>query len=566
MKPFIYILYILITLPFSARALESDFLLSKLDSMILNKENYAQDRKLKINELQKRWTNAHTKEEHYWLNKMLYEECFFYNADSASIYADRNLSLAQQLRRDDWVIEWKIKKSFLLAATGLLKEALDMLQGISGEGLPPRLQKEYFEQMIYLYSHLGQFSGESVSISKSYYEKETLYKDSINAIISPDDPLFLWFRGWRCVGQHLPESEEIKNALIGKMEVSNLDTRWDAMHAYVLAHLCLNEGDKDNYVKYMIMSAMADIQISNKDIASLEELAKYMFESGDIDRAYTYINYCLQAALLYPNRVRVVSISAVQDNIQRAYRELSRRQEGRLRIFLILVSILSVVLSAAILYICIQMKYVSRSRTKLKDTNLQLERHVEELSEAHKQLEEVNQQLQSLNLQLKDTNEQLFESNHVKEEYIGYIFNICSNYISKLEDYRKNIQRKLKVGQLEDIQKLTASSTLANNELKEFYQNFDKIFLRLYPTFVDDFNTLLRPDERIDLKEGELLNTELRIQALIRLGITDSVKIAEFLHCSAQTIYNNRLRTRNKAAISKDDFIKAVKKLGRYKS
>lgn len=175
-------------------------------------------------------------------------------------------------------------------------------------------------------------------------------------------------------------------------------------------------------------------------------------------------------------------------------------------------------------------------------------------------------ELKDLNTQLQEVNDQLRESNYVKEEYIGYVFNICSTYISKLEEFRKNINRKLKVGQIEDVKAMTDSSATASNELKEFYQNFDTIFLHLYPDFVGDFNALLLPEERIELKEGELLNTELRIHALIRLGITDSVKIADFLHCSAQTVYNNRLRTRNKSIIPKEDFINAVKKLGKYKA
>ena len=160
-------------------------------------------------------------------------------------------------------------------------------------------------------------------------------------------------------------------------------------------------------------------------------------------------------------------------------------------------------------------------------------------------------------------NAELRESNYVKEEYIGYVFSICSNYISKLDEYRKNINRKIKAKQIDEAKALTDTPTMAHNELKEFYKNFDAIFLHVYPNFVSDFNSLLNPEERIVLKEGELLNTELRIYALVRLGITDSVKIAEFLHCSTQTVYNNRLRVRNKAIIPKEKFAETVRSLGK---
>ena len=185
-----------------------------------------------------------------------------------------------------------------------------------------------------------------------------------------------------------------------------------------------------------------------------------------------------------------------------------------------------------------------------------LNKHVDELSLAHTKLAEVNEQL-------KEANAQLRESNYVKEEYIGYVFAICSNYISKLDEFRKNINRKIKAKQFDEVKVLTDTPTMAQNELKEFYHNFDAIFLHVYPDFVDDFNALLQPEERIVLKEGELLNTELRIYALVRLGIGDSVKIAEFLHCSPQTVYNNRLKPRNKAIIPKEEFASTVMGLGK---
>jgi transcriptional regulator len=178
-------------------------------------------------------------------------------------------------------------------------------------------------------------------------------------------------------------------------------------------------------------------------------------------------------------------------------------------------------------------------------------------------LGEVNGELSEVNEKLKVINNQLLESNYVKEEYIGYVFSICSNYITKLEEYRKNISRKLKAGQIDDIKSLTSNITMVQSELKEFYHSFDAIFLHVYPDFVKDFNSLLRPEEKIMLKEGELLNTELRIYALVRLGINDSMKIAEFLHCSPQTVYNNRLKTRNKAIIPKEEFTEMVRSLGK---
>lgn len=563
---YLYLFILFICIPASLRAnlldAEINVLLSKLDSLILRKETFVITKENKIDQLRNREKGTCTLEEQYWLNKMFYDEYFVYNADSAMIYVDRNLNIARKLNNKDWQAEWKIKRAFLLAATGLLKEAADELHEVSGKSLSPGLQVEYYGQMMYLYSHFGQYSGDGDLVSREkYYQKEKNYKDSIYTVISPENPYYLWYKGWKFLGSS--EADAVKQELLDEISTSHLETRRDAMNAYILARLYKEDQQYKEYFKYMIYSAIADVRTANKDIASLEELSGMLFEQGEIDRAYTYINYCLQNAQLYRNRVRVIGISKVQDGIYRAYQERNLRQESRLHLFLVLVSILSVILLIALFYIFRQMNHLSKSRSKLNEVNRLLSEHVDELSQAHTKLAEANKKLSLLNIQLKETNSQLRESNYVKEEYIGYVFTLCSNYISKLDGFRKNINRKLKAKQLDEIRKMTDTPAMVQNELKEFYQNFDAIFLHVYPDFVSNFNALLQPEEHIVPKEGELLNTELRIYALVRLGINDSVKIAEFLHCSPQTVYNNRLRTRNKAIIPKEDFANAVKSLGK---
>ena len=557
MKYLFVFLFVCISISSSAVSYKTEInrLLLRLDSLIAQKDVFIAVKEDKIEQFRKQSKVIRTLEERYWLNKMFYDEYFVYNADSAMVYVEQNLDIAGKLNKKEWLAEWKIKKSFLLAATGLLKEALDELQGVSGDLLSPELKVEYYGQMMYLYSHFGQYSGgDNTKLREGYYQKDVINKDSIYATITPQDPFYLWYKGWKFRGTS--DTETVKEELLEEVSASSLETRRDAMNAYILACLYLDSEQKDEFLKFMICSGIADVRTANKDIASLEELSKVLFELGDIDRAYTYINYCLQNAQIYRNRVRVVGIAKVQDAIHQAYQERNQKQEARLHFFLIIVSVLSAVLLVAIFYILRQMKHLSLSRIKLNEVNVLLNKHVDELSLAHTKLAEVNEQL-------KEANAQLRESNYVKEEYIGYVFAICSNYISKLDEFRKNINRKIKAKQFDEVKVLTDTPTMAQNELKEFYHNFDAIFLHVYPDFVDDFNALLQPEERIVLKEGELLNTELRIYALVRLGIGDSVKIAEFLHCSPQTVYNNRLKTRNKAIIPKEEFASTVMGLGK---
>jgi DNA-binding NarL/FixJ family response regulator len=157
---------------------------------------------------------------------------------------------------------------------------------------------------------------------------------------------------------------------------------------------------------------------------------------------------------------------------------------------------------------------------------------------------------------------ELSQTNLAKEKYIADVFAICSNYISKIDDFRKDIYRKLLAGQYDELRNLTKTPELSQAEIKELHRTFDKIFLGIYPDFVHDFNTLLRPEEQIELHKGDLLNTELRIYALVRLGLTDSTAIAKFLHCSVQTVYNTRQRTRAKAIDSTQKFAERVRNLG----
>lgn len=266
-----------------------------------------------------------------------------------------------------------------------------------------------------------------------------------------------------------------------------------------------------------------------------------------------YINVCLETSRIYNNLVRTVSIARVMDDILKAYQKRDEDQRTRLQFFLLIMSILLVIIIATAVVVWRQKRRLTQQREKLRESNQLINRQ-------RTALEEANTALADANSHLTGANSALMEQNNLKEEYIGYVFAICSNYISKLDEYRKDINRKAKVKQWAEILAITEKQTILGNELKEFYHNFDTIFLHVYPTFIEEFNALLLPEEQIVARNGELLNTDLRIYALVRLGITDSTKIADFLHCSAQTVYNNRMKVRNKA-IEKEHFTEQVRNL-----
>lgn len=562
MKNLFSLLFLFIAAPLIAapKNEEIEKLLLKLDSLIGKKEIIEKEKELRISQLRLQKATVSSLEEEYWLNKKFYDEYYAYDTDSALYYISCNLRIAQERGWKERILKWRIRKSHLLTATGLLKEAADELRTIPENDLSSTLKIEYYGEMIYLYSHLGQYIGDNITSQQEYYDKEKLYKDSICMVITPEHPLYLWYMGGSARGTD--KALEMRTKLLKEVTQSKLDTYRDALNSYVLAHLYLDEGDKTSYLKYIIYSAMADIRTANKDIASLEELVKDLFAKGDIDRAYTYGNYCLQMGQAYHNRIRVADILSILDEIHKAYQKRNQEQQDHLSRYLIMVSILSVILLVAVLYIYRQMRRLSESRQKLNDANNSLNKHIVQLSETYHKMEEMNKQLQLLNKEQAVMNDQLRESNYIAEEYIAYAFSLCSTYISKLDEFRKTINRKIKTGQSEEVKQITEASVV-KKELKEFYHSFDSVFLRIYPDFVHDFNNLLRPEEQIVMKEGELLNTDLRIYALVRLGINDSVKIAKFLHCSPQTVYNNRLKMRSRACVPKDEFVERVKSLGK---
>ncbi len=535
-----------------------------LDSLIDNQEALKKAKLARIAYFQNKAHNAITDHDKYVSYSQLFDEYSTFNADSALKYIDLNIEIADKTPNLEWQTQARINKANLLTATGLLKEAEEVMRSIDRSRVPDQLLPSYYGQMIFLYSHLGNYTGGD---KNEHYVRERAYKDSIMAILTPEHKDYLWYKGWDILGTDKKDSSLIP-ALLRKTDNSHLDSRDDAKNFYILAKMYEWEGDRENFKKYMTLSAICDVKTANYEIASLEDLAKIMFgnggDDGDIDRAYRYINYSLDKALQFPNRGRAFNIVRTQDRINHAYQERAKAQERRIRLFLVIVCILAAISIATVAIIIIQNRKLKRQRENLDAANKELNKNLSILSEARKQLADANDRLTMLNDDLHHKNEELNEANYVKEEYIGYLFSICSSYIGKLDDFRKSIHVKAIARKYKEIEAATETHDTVKKELKDFYHSFDTVFLHIYPDFISDFNALLQPDKQIIPKEEELLNTELRIYALVRLGITDSVKIAEFLHCSPQTVYNNRFKVRNKAVIPKEEFAETVRTLGKF--
>ena len=308
---------------------------------------------------------------------------------------------------------------------------------------------------------------------------------------------------------------------INDLRLANVDpdTPGYALVTYHRSLLYRQMQNKEEEKRYLALSALADIRLCITDHASLWTLAELLYEEGDIERAYRYIRFSWNETNRYNARSRSLQTAGILSLIDLTYQAMREKQNDRLRLYIWLISTLTLLLIAAMAFIYRQMKRLSLARNHLEQANGQLR-----------------------------------ISNHIKEEYIGRFMNLCSVYINRLDAYRRMVNKKISAGQTEELLKMVRSREVLDTGLKELYANFDTAFLHLFPDFVERFNELLKPEERIVLRKGELLNTELRIFALIRLGIEDSSQIAEFLRYSVNTIYNYRAKVKNKACISREDF------------
>lgn len=541
--------------------LSTQQLLDSLDSSLGKSAAYTAEKERRISSLRRRLSQTANPEQRFWICRNLVDEYSSYNSDSALHYIDASTAVGRQTGRREWIDEMNLNRAYIYAATGLLAEAESALNEVDPRQMTPALATEYYNRLLFVLTHKDQYLGKN-SLTRPYSERAKAMLDSVSRLMQPSDPQYIWFLAWRSMTDPAKTREAIP-VVEKALESSTYSTREEAMNAWILSRLYELTGNSDMMMRYLILSAIADVRTSNKEIASLEEISNRLYQSNDLERANDYISHCLQLANDYKSRVRVGRLADLQYHITKAYSQRNDRQRRKLNVYFIIALVFAAGLAVAMLILYKQNRRIHRSKTELDRSNAQLNSKVEELSQTRRQLKEANDRLEILYRNVRDEAGELAAGNDAKERYIADIFAICSDYISKLDEFRRNIYRKIVAHNFDEVKELTKSHELSHGEIKELYQNFDSIFLKVYPNFVDDFNTLLRPDERVAMKKPGVLTTELRIYALVRLGINDSVKIARFLHCSTQSVYNARMKMRNKSDISKEQFAEAVRRLGK---
>ena len=408
----------------------------------------------------------------------------------------------------------------------------------------------YYEAYNNVYSELSYYTRLD-DMREMYQKKERQYEQLMYDYLAPTSEACFLKREQRAQEEgRLKESMEINDEWLKTVEPGSHPYALVALYRYIEYKL---QRDTTQMMHWLTESVLADIRNAAMDQGSMWELANELMLQGDIERASSYISYTCDCANRYGSRQRNWQIAPLLSHIANNYKSQSERTTSQLWTSLAAISILALLLLAALFFLHRRNKQLGVARNALHETNSQL-------AALNDELKSTNEQLSDVNSELSVVNSQLSESNRVKEEYIGRFMSLCSQYIDKLDNYRKMVNKKMKNKELDELFQISKSTELKEKELEELYENFDTVFLHLFPNFIDDFNALLQPEMRINPKENRL-TTDIRIFALIRLGFEDSSKIAEFLHYSVNTIYNYRARIKNGALCNREQFEKQVKSL-----
>ena len=533
----------------AADSSRADSLLLKLDQAIKERPIYMEQKELKLVELKRQLHRQIPDEERFAILGTLLDEYRSFNTDSALHMAEEREQIAIRLGNREYIDNARMNKADVLGMTGMYKEVMDLMRNIHIDRLPVDIHPYYYHIYRTVYGLMADYAVTAYE-KKLYTELTDKYRDSL-LLVNKDNLLI----------HTLIQSDQynVRNEydkairLLTDYLAMQKDYEHDvAICAYTLSESYRLKGDKEKEKEYLIVSAMADMKTAVREYISLRKLAVLLYQEGDIERAYSYVKICMEDAAACNARLRKLEILEIFPIINDAYQQKTEKQQEQMKWALVSISLLSLFLLLAIFYVYKQMKKVAAARREVIDAN--------------KRLKELNDELHLSNAQLKEANHSIAENSYLKEEYIGRYMDQCSVYLEKMDNYRRSLGKIAATGNVEELYKNIKSSKFIEGELKEFYTNFDNTFRQLFPTFVEDFNALLADDEQISLKAGERMNTELRIFALIRLGITDSVKIAQFLRYSVTTIYNYRTKVRNKAAGDRDLLEQEVMTIGKSKN
>jgi hypothetical protein len=502
--------------------------LQALDELITHKEDYHQKKEILLDEMKQHLATARDAHTRYALCDEIFHAYVHYQADSAFSYILRKEALVGQMDYPEAHQEIAINRAQVLGVRGMYGEVRPLLDSLDARSMSSALRNYYYRTYYHYYDWVSDFATYT-SEKKKYQAMTDLYRDSILLFEEPSiDRDIIQAEKYVAVGR-AREAIGILQTLLQQQP-----TQRQLTYIYYTTSAAYESTDeRQQRIYYLARTALEDLQLSIREYASLQKLAYLMYEEGDVERAYRYLDCSMTDAVACGANLRSFEVAHFFPIIDRTYRSQVQRRQFIYRTSLILVSLLLVVLIAVTVYLYYSKRVLSRTRRSL--------------TEAVDQLRAVNGELA--------------QTGKIKEVYIARYLDRCVIYLDQFEQYRRSLAKLAMAQRVEELYKTIKSDEFLRTERKAFYTEFDKAFLEIFPHFIDNFNALLLEEGRIYPKQGEILSTELRIFALIRLGVTDSNRIAHFLGYSLATVYNYRSKMRNRAAGDKEQFEKEVMKL-----
>ncbi|MEH2871951.1 DUF6377 domain-containing protein [Segatella copri] len=520
MKVVLWFLMMFMPLMANASSVNEEQLFHRLDSYIAQRSKFTQRKEAKLLRLKKQLYMTSDKRSQLSLYNQIYREYYTYRYDSAMTYAKKGYQLAAQLQDDYFINLNKINRAAVLSTGGFYSQAEDLMLAMDVEKMSPKLLQYYYYTLTWVYNYWQTFCNKSefqegLTAKKRFYLGKTL-----EHIGNKESALYYYLSGeFEYLKQRT--SKKTLQFYMKALSASPLNSRVYASSAYCIARYYYDTDQKDLYEKYIVEAAISDQICPLKENLALQEFSTYLYnkDASYAKRVAKYLYCSMEDAQFYNNRLRMVEISRILPLITETNHQAEVRKNRIVTASLVIVSILSLGFLAMAFFAFKMNKRLAKSRREIKSQNTLLD----------------------------ELNQKLLNTNKRRETYMHLFMDISAVYIKKLDDYRKLVSRKIKAKQTADLLTAINSYKLAEEEAANFYIRFDKAFIDLYPNFVEEFNQLLLPEKQIVLPAPNSLTKELRIYALMRLGITDGQELATLLFYSTQTIYNYKAAIRKRA-------------------
>ena len=540
------LLIILIAICFSAFHAQADNkkLYQQLDSVITHRAEYYALKDKELQNMKLGATYVTDAEGKMRLYEKLVHGYSPYIYDSAMVYVQKGTHLAQQTNHSDYYNRFQMLKARLYVFRGFYIEAKESLEKLN---IPP---SDIYQNYLYncaqcaLYFSLNAYSG-NTEFSEHYKKLFNEYISKALYYYSKQDAQYYHLKG---VQLYLSDGplKDISACLNKAMSLTKPNNPLYGMSAFVLSKAYRKHKQYELQERYLLLAAMSDVMSSSNESFALQDLALLLYKNkNNIDKAQVYINLALKDANVMNNRLRRVNLYNNFNVLLSAYTDKLEQQAVWHKSALVCFIVLLGVVIANVVYV--------------KRKNQQLKQNEQKLKALTEQLYSINSQQKKVNMALASTNIELENTITKRENMANAFINLCYQYIERLDNLRKLVIRKIKANQQHELLSMLSSSKRTEEANQNFFLQFDKIFLSLYPSFITELNTLLVPEAQIQLKDENEF-TPLRVAALIRLGITESAKIAGILSYSPQTIYNYRSALKNNA-IDKNRFEENLQKL-----